>query len=363
MAYYNITKRPKADGTIRYRCTVGIKSGGKHLHRETRTFSKIALAKTWGSRRALELEETGAPGSDEAAKMTVGALIARYTADPNLGGKAGRTKRYVLDMLADCDIARRMLPELSVSDVVEHCRERKAAGAGPVTVSQDVSYLAGVLDSAKPVYGIEYTNNPAREARPTLLHMGLIGKSQRRSRRPVGDELDRLEAGLKARSEHKGAIIPFVDILRFSVLSCMRVGEICRLRWEDIDQEARAVLVRDRKDPRKKEGNHMKVALLGEAWEIAQRQPRNGDLIFPYNSRSVTAGFQRVRDSLGIKDLRYHDLRREGASRLFEAGFSIEEVAQVTGHRSLNVLWQVYTELYPKSLHSKFEELHRKAKE
>ncbi|HDS1149929.1 TPA: site-specific integrase [Pluralibacter gergoviae] len=363
MAYYNIIKRPKADGTIRYRCTVGIKAGGKHLHRETRTFSKLTLAKTWGSRRALELEEKGVPGRDEAAGVSLRELIARYIADPNLGGKAGRTKRYVLDMLADCDIARLQLPELSVAHVIEHCRERAAAGAGPVTVSQDVSYLAGVLDSAKPVYGIEYTKNPAREARPTLLHMGLVGKSNRRSRRPVGDELDRLEAALKVRSDHRSAKIPYVDILRFSILSCMRVGEVCRLRWDDIDQDARAVLVRDRKDPRKKEGNHMKVALLGEAWEIAQRQPRSNDLIFPYNSTSVSAGFQRVRDKLGIKDLRYHDMRREGASRLFEAGFSIEEVAQVTGHRSLNVLWQVYTELYPKSLHARFEELHRKAKE
>ncbi|EEQ8029545.1 tyrosine-type recombinase/integrase, partial [Escherichia coli O157:H7] len=90
-----------------------------------------------------------------------------------------------------------------------------------------------------------------------------------------------------------------------------------------------------------------------------QRQPKKSEFIFPYNSTSVTAGFQRVRSKLGIKDLRYHDLRREGASRLFEAGFSIEEVAQVTGHRSLNVLWQVYTELYPKSLHNRFEELQK----
>ncbi|MDH8660875.1 tyrosine-type recombinase/integrase, partial [Klebsiella pneumoniae] len=67
--------------------------------------------------------------------------------------------------------------------------------------------------------------------------------------------------------------------------------------------------------------------------------------------KSITAMYRRVRDELGIEDLRYHDLRREGASRLFEAGFSIEEVAQVTGHRSLNILWQVYTELFPKTLH------------
>ena len=69
--------------------------------------------------------------------------------------------------------------------------------------------------------------------------------------------------------------------------------------------------------------------------------------------------YRRVRDELGIEDLRYHDLRREGASRLFEAGFSIEEVAQVTGHRSLNILWQVYTELFPKTLHDKFDKLQK----
>ncbi|CTQ08654.1 hypothetical protein BN1200_280066 [Klebsiella variicola] len=51
--------------------------------------------------------------------------------------------------------------------------------------------------------------------------------------------------------------------------------------------------------------------------------------------------------------------RREGASRLFEAGFSIEEVAQVTGRRSLNILWQVYTELFPKTLHDKFNRLQK----
>ncbi|MDC9622657.1 hypothetical protein PSI22_13685, partial [Xenorhabdus sp. XENO-7] len=56
------------------------------------------------------------------------------------------------------------------------------------------------------------------------------------------------------------------------------------------------------------------------------------------------------------------DLRREGASRLFEAGFSIKEVVQVTGHRSLNVLWQVYTELYPQSLHDKFNRLMQQKK-
>ncbi|MCD9134299.1 site-specific integrase, partial [Escherichia coli] len=34
----------------------------------------------------------------------------------------------------------------------------------------------------------------------------------------------------------------------------------------------------------------------------------------------------------------------------------------VTGHRSLNVLWQVYTELFPKSLHVRLEQLQKSRK-
>jgi integrase len=100
----------------------------------------------------------------------------------------------------------------------------------------------------------------------------------------------------------------------------------------------------------------MIVPLLAGSYELASKQPKVDDRICPFNSRSVTAGFQRVRNALGISDLRYHDLRREGASRLFEKGYSIEEVAQVTGHRNLNILWQVYTQLFPHKLHDKFND-------
>ncbi len=87
---------------------------------------------------------------------------------------------------------------------------------------------------------------------------------------------------------------------------------------EDLNEELRTVIVRDRKDPRKKEGNHMVVPLLGEAFDIVMRQERKGELIFPYNPRSVGRGFVEVCQKVGIDNL-----RREGASRLFEKGFTI----------------------------------------
>ncbi|WP_320409374.1 MULTISPECIES: tyrosine-type recombinase/integrase [unclassified Aureimonas] len=37
---------------------------------------------------------------------------------------------------------------------------------------------------------------------------------------------------------------------------------------------------------------------------------------------------------LGVEDLRFHDLRHEGVSRLFEIGLNIPQVSVVSGHRS-----------------------------
>lgn len=359
MAYYSIEKRLKTDGTARYRCTVGVKEGGKYIYRENRTFGKQSLAKTWGVNRVADLEKNGIPNAGDTGQISVSELIKKYLNDPSTGGKAGKDKREVLNKLLSSELAQLPLSKLQSSHIIDHCRYRASQGAGPATISHDLSYLGTVLSAAKPIYGIDYSDNPVLIARPILTNMGMIAKSQRRTRRPATDEIKQLTTALIQRQNHRRSTIPFLDIFNFSILSCMRVGEICRIQWGDVDEQQKSVLVRDRKDPRKKSGNHMSVPLLGEAWDIAMRQPKTSERIFPYNSHSISVAFTKMRSKLGIDDLRYHDLRREGASRLFEAGFSIEEVAQVTGHKNLNTLWQVYTELYPKSLHEKFDALQK----
>lgn len=146
MAYYNIEKRLKSDGTPRYRCNVIIKEKGVITYRESKTFPKHAHAKTWGTQKVMELDLYGIPSSNAVDGLTVRDLLHKYLNDPNAGGKAGRTKRYVLELLMDSDISAIKLSELTENDVIEHCRLRNNAGAGPATVSHDVSYLGSVLD-------------------------------------------------------------------------------------------------------------------------------------------------------------------------------------------------------------------------
>lgn len=353
MASYHIEPRPKADGSYRYRCTVRVKKDRRIIHQESQTFSSAKAANTWGTGRVENIEKYGLPKDGQALVTSLANLIDLFIADTELWDKCGRTKRYVIQLLRDCTLANKPVNELSIDDLIQHCRMRRDAGAGPATVYHDIAYLKGLLRIAKPAYGVDCDASIVESSMPMLVKRGLVGRSQRRTRRLEGNEFDVMMKGLAERQNTAPAIIPFCDLFEFSILTCMRISEVCNLRWEDYDQEKRCILVRDRKDPRKKAGNHMIVPLLGHSVEIVERQPRSQALMFPYNSRSVTAGFQRTRNKLGISDLRYHDMRREGASRLFELGYGIEDVAQVTGHRNLNTLWQIYTQLYPHKLHLK----------
>jgi len=62
--------------------------------------------------------------------------------------------------------------------------------------------------------------------------------------------------------------------------------------------------------------------------------PPDGERIFPYSTDAISAAFTRACKILGIEYLRFHDLRHEGISRLFEIGRTIPQTAAVSGHRS-----------------------------
>ncbi|STO56065.1 site-specific integrase [Grimontia hollisae] len=212
---------------------------------------------------------------------------------------------YNLKLLLRYPKSALSLKEFNDNDLVKHCLLRKEQdGVQPQTIAVEVSNLRAIFKKAKPLWKIAVDSRVFESAHQTLIFMGLIGKSARRSRRPDEDEIQQLVAGLKEREASHVSFIPFTDIFVFSVLTCMRIGEVCDIRWTDLNEMQRAVMVRNRKDPRKKSGNHQWVPLLGDSWDIIQRQPKNDERIFPYNARSVTAGFQRVRNSLGIEDLR-----------------------------------------------------------
>ena len=149
MAFYAIEKRKNAKGDIRYKCRVREKFQGEIIHNESRTFSTKTLADAWGKKQVLKLESEKV--SDRKESVSLGTLLNMYFENHDLWNKTGRTKQYVIKMLMDCDIANVQSDQLKVSDLIEHCSNRRDAGAGPATIYHDVAYLRSVMKEASPI--------------------------------------------------------------------------------------------------------------------------------------------------------------------------------------------------------------------
>lgn len=61
--------------------------------------------------------------------------------------------------------------------------------------------------------------------------------------------------------------------------------------------------------------------------------------MFTLHPDTISKGFRTAADEAGLNDLRFHDLRHEATSRLFEnTDLNFMEVKGITGHKSLQML-------------------------
>jgi integrase len=270
---------------------------------------------------------------------SVGDLIDRYLANP----KIGSSHRYALKLLARLPIGKKLASKLKPEDVVEHCQQRRDANIAPPTVKQDVTFLRGVLVTARDTWGLDVRADAVDRAKPMLLRAQIIGKSLPRTRRPAREELARLVTFFAERDKNTRTRVRMNEVMEFALWSGRRVAEICNLRWADVNNEKRTCVVRGIKNVNNKEGRDHEFPLLGKAWDIVQRQPKKGERIFPYNHRTVVANYVEAKKELGIKGLTFNDLRREAAKRLFDAGYGFEQVAEVIGVRHLDPLYRELT--------------------
>jgi len=342
-----IRARRQADGTTRYTAIVRIRKGKTVIHQECKTFALRTAATSWARHREVELENPAARRTQHAASITLAELIRWYVETFETISKWQRSKQSHLEFLERHSIGQVNVLELTSGILVKHVQTRRAEGAGPATAINDLVWIGVVLRAAKSVKELPVRPEIVQQARSACRELRLIAKPRKRTRRPTVEELTRLRAFFTSRDAR--AEIPMVDIMDFAIASARREAEICRLEWRDNDPAVRTGLVRDAKHPTSKDGNHRRFKYTAEAWAIVERQPQTSDYIFPYDPRSVGAAFTRATRLLGISDLRFHDLRHEATSRLFERGYQIHEVAQFTLHDSWNELKR-YANLKPENV-------------
>jgi len=304
-----IKARRQANGSIRYTAIVRRRVGKTIIHCEAKTFTHRSVALSWARHREIDLENPAALTRKQHGTVTLADLIRWYIDTFETISKWQRSKQTHLEFLERHPIGKANALTLTAAMLIDHVRSRRADGAGPATVINDLVWIGVVLRAAKNVQELPVRPEITQHASGACRELRLISKPRRRARRPTPDELARLREYFASRDRR--AQIPMQAIVDFAIASARREAEICRIEWRDNDAAARTGLVRD--------------------------------------AKRVGAAFTRACHVLGIEDLRFHDLRHEATSQLFERGYQIHEVAQFTLHESWNELKR-YTNLKPESV-------------
>lgn len=139
--------------------------------------------------------------------------------------------------------------------------------------------------------------------------------------------------------------------IRLMLLLGLRVSECLGLRWDMIDFEAGAVRIPHAKGkPRTVMLSDQTRTLLGSLIRL-QGNPH----VFPGHKKGhhltdIRKPFNKVLAAAGITDCRRHDLRRTFGSYALQAGATMEEVAALLGHGSIQVTERVYAFLGDREL-------------
>ena len=327
----NIQEIPGENGGRSYRVQIRKSIKGSTIS-FTKTFSKLAMARKWKIRKLAEIELDGVEAVSRSGDTVADAINARLATHQSLKKSA----KQQLTWLKESAFGQKKLSDLTLDDLTDLADDMLGEERQPQTVAGYLTILVSTLDWASrrkfsvPVAAL-------RQAMVLMWEDEILARSEERTRRPSIEELNKI---LKAVKENKRQKIPLAIIVVFAIFSCRRLGEICRLRWEDLHVDQKKILVRNMKHPRKKKGNDVLCNLTDEAMAIILAMPREGEFIFPFKADSVGAAWRRHRDRLNIADLRFHDLRHEGITRLFEMGTPAVFVAKHSGHKNGGCLFR-----------------------
>lgn len=316
---------------------------------KAQTFEKKRDAEAWAREVETQTSLISINGyAPPPTGATLADLIKRYIELQVHEG--GKTKQATLAMIRADQLGKTKLTALTALSFRDFVDRRVKAGAGGVTIAGDLSTVSAVLKWGRHARRLALPVELPLDARRDLQYRGLRTRSTERDREPTDAELARLYAHWEGNPRQR---VDMPTLCRFALATAMRQDEICRIQIEDVDHIAKTVVIRDRKDPKQKQGNDQTVPLLPAAWAIVQPiiKDRTAGRVFPFNTPSVSTAFTRACQALGIEDLHFHDLRHRATAELFRQGLDIPRVALLTGHKTWAQLKR-YTNIKPEDVHA-----------
>jgi integrase len=301
------------------------------------------------------------PLNAEGIGVSMSQLLNRWLEEcerVDLSPTTMRTYRAQIEQTIRPALGDVQLTRLTAKHLDDLYGAMKERGLSAKTIRNHHAILSSALHQA--VRWGWMRENIAERAKPPRV-------SQKRVHAPSVDAVRRI---VEAAEERDPRLAP---LLMLGALTGLRRGELCALRWTDIDFDRGVLTVarslvcvpqglaeKSTKTDRVRDVALDEVAILLlkthrlhiEEWaEIAGADLPDDAFVFspyvdaslPFRPDNVTGFFSRVRSSLGLEHVRLHDLRHFTATQLIGANVDIRTVAGRLGHSDPSLTLRVYS--------------------
>lgn len=316
-----------------------------------------------GGARAAEnalrklVEETGKTTVERDAKLStlfeawLGHIAPRRTPQTIQGYQSKVRSRL------DPALGKIRLDQLKVQDLDRQYARWEKEGLAPATIRQLHVLISGALEQAVK-WGWRQ-DNPAKRATPPTLHHRPMGAMTPADLRVLVDQAERFDPAVAAA-------------IALAALTGARRGELCSLRWSDVNMDSATLTISDavselvgggwrvgdtkthqsrrlaldtvalgvlraRRAAQENLAAMVGVRLVADPW-VLSRHANGGE---PMRPDWLSHAFIQVRDRVGMK-WRFHDLRHWAATVAISSGVDVRTVAGRLGHANPATTLRVY---------------------
>ena len=285
----------------------------------TKTFASLHLAKSWAAKQEYLLQQNRIT-KRKYQPQNFAEILIRYLKEVTPRKRSPNNEKIIIKALLRAQWMKLPLKDLSPSDVALY-RDQRLEVVKPSTLHRQFC----VLKHACQIASKEWEWDSPWDLFKSIRLPRIINK-------PIYRISDETLGTLLTSAKHSSNNY-LKDIIILAIETAMRRGELLALEWKDFDQDRRLLMV-----AQSKSGYPRTIPLTEKALSVLNSRKREGERIFNTSPNAVRLAFERVRLRAGVK-IRFHDLRHEAISRLFDMKMSIAEVQSISGHKKISSLF------------------------
>lgn len=272
-------------------------------------------------------------------KYTFKELFLYYITHCDLRGKKYLTEQYKYFDTYWKDLKDKSAYEVTAEDIQtwKLNRVKKVKGS---TVNRQMSTFSAMYTYAQKEMLLEI-NNPFKQV--------IYPKSPKPRRVNISDnQINKVLTGLGYDGSNHFTSKDYVAwATLFALETAMRKGEILAMTWENVHTHYVHL-------PSSKNGESRDVPLSKKAKQLLEKLPKVTNKVVYCTEDAFRVAWQRNLKNVGLNGvITFHDLRHEAITRMVnQKKIPVEQLAKITGHKSIKLLIHTYYNPSPEYLAS-----------